>query len=133
MNKCCSVAMVYVHISSRYGEKSQQTHCRGEFWETQLNQLAMTKSSVKFNPVNDINVKLQIFNVTFLVITSISSIRICQQHQYIYFIYHTSFVFLGLMASAVIFSTEDICWHNITSQCDLWQDTRHTMAFFCLV
>jgi len=133
---CCSVSLVYVHISSRdraKKKKCQQTHCRGEFWETQINQLAMTKSSVKFNPENDTNVKLQIFNLTFLAITSISSKRICQQHQRIEFIYHSPFVFLWLVASTVIFSTEDICWHNRTSQCDLWQDIRHTMAFLCLV
>jgi len=87
----------------RKKNKCQQTHCRGEFWETQLNQLAMTKSSVKFNPENDINVKLQIFNFTFLAITSISTLRICQQLQRIEFIYHSPFVFLGLVASTVIF------------------------------
>ena len=34
MNMCCSVSLVYVHISSRdraKKKKCQQTHCRGEF------------------------------------------------------------------------------------------------------
>jgi len=132
MNMCCSAPMVYVHISSRDKNKCQQTHCRAEFWETQLNQLAKTKSLVKFNPENDINVKLQIFNFTFLAITSISSMRICQQHQRIQFIYHSPFVFLGLLSSTVIFWTERSCWHNIASQCDLWHDIRHIMVFFFL-
>jgi hypothetical protein len=91
-----------------------------------------TKSSVKFNPENDINVKLQIFNFTFHAITSISSIRICHEHQRLEFIYHTPFIFLGLVTSTVIFSTEDSCWHSRASQCDLQHDIRHTMAFFCL-
>ena len=103
----CSVPLVYVHISSRdrakKKNKCQQTHCRGEFWETQLNQLAITKSSVKFNPENDINVKLQILNFTFKAITYISSMRICQQHQRIEVIYYSPFVFLGRVASTVIF------------------------------
>ena len=130
----CSVPMVYVHISSRKRANKQMSTNILQRWILRniIEQLIMTKSSVKFNPENDINVKLQIFNFTFHAITSISSIRICHEHQRLEFIYHTPFIFLGLVTSTVIFSTEDSCWHSRASQCDLQHDIRHTMAFFCL-
>ena len=91
----CSVPMVYAHISSRKRANKQMSTNILQRWILRniIEQLIMTKSSVKFNPENDINVKLQIFNFTFHAITSISSIRICHEHQRLEFIYHTPFIF----------------------------------------